>query len=97
MGGYNLTFNSLKIKRSRASEGNDQAYFLLIKNLNLGHKLFNRQHISDHLLKILDTRGLLYNRQTLSIPFLEEISDMEQKRSCLQDTHTEYHVYVKFV
>ena len=50
---YNLTFDPLKIKQSRASEGNDhrhQAQFLPIKNLDSGHKRFTRQRISDYSL-----------------------------------------------
>ena len=48
--GCNLTFDPLKTKWSRASEGNDQEikHTLLIKNLDLGHKHFNRWHISDY-------------------------------------------------
>ena len=43
--GCNLTFDPLKIKSSRASEGNDQAHFLPIKNLDPSRKLFNKWHI----------------------------------------------------
>ena len=47
MQGCNLSFELLKIKQARVSEGNDQAYhahFLPIKVLDLGHKHFNRLH-----------------------------------------------------
>ena len=42
----NLTFDPLKIKRSRASVGNDQAIFAdQSLRLDLGHKHLNRQHL----------------------------------------------------
>ena len=50
MHGYNLTFDPLKIKQSRASERNDQAHSLPIQNLDPGHKRFYRRHVSDYPL-----------------------------------------------
>ena len=47
--GCNLTFNPLKIKCSRASEGNNQAIFGDQK-LAPGCKHLNRQHASDYPL-----------------------------------------------
>ena len=46
--GCNLTFDPLKIKHSRASEGNDQAIFP-IKSYDHGRKHLNRWHVSDSL------------------------------------------------
>ena len=47
--GCNLTFDLLKIKRSRASEGNNQAIFADQK-LDPGRKHLNRQHANNYPL-----------------------------------------------
>ena len=50
--GCNLTFEPLKIKRSRVSEENDRAcdqvHFSPIKNIDRSHKCFNRRRINDY-------------------------------------------------
>ena len=48
----NLTFDPLKIKCSRASEGNNEAikHTLPIENLDLGCKRLNMRHVSDYPL-----------------------------------------------
>ena len=43
-----LQFDPLNIERSRASEGNDQVYFLPVKNFDPATNASNRWHISDY-------------------------------------------------
>ena len=58
----NLTFDSLKIKCSRASEGNNQALFGGQK-LDPGCKHLNRQHTSDYPLVLhCNKLSVLMNR-----------------------------------
>ena len=59
--GWNLTFDSLKIKQSRASEGSNQAikYALHWSNLDHSCQHFDERHISDYPLNMTDTIQLL--------------------------------------
>ena len=60
--GCNLTFDPLKIKCSRASEGNNQAIFGDQK-LDPGCKHLNRQHASDYPLVLhCNKLSVLMNR-----------------------------------
>ena len=60
--GCNLTFDPLKIKCSKASEGNNQAIFGDQK-LDPGCKHLNRQHASDYLLVLhCNELSVLINR-----------------------------------
>ena len=60
--GCNLTFDPLKIKYSRASEGNNQAIFGNQK-LDPGCKHLNRQHASDYPLVLhCNKLSVLMNR-----------------------------------
>ena len=45
------------IKGSQKGRSSDQAHFLPIKNLDPGHKHFNRQHVSDYPLSYSLTAG----------------------------------------